>query len=191
MRSRWLIGTIVIIFLIMIVAAFVQQPKISPVKQNPPMVMKTYTDPAKVFSVSVPSTWSTTPSTATSTTGLKTAHPVTQTMQITQFTKPAEMGLTVQVLSGKPTCPLQEKLTTTVAGLPAAFNPAISTYTIPTQTATILVSFAYPGTNSFHGPLQASQPTPFPQATVAADKQLVFAMLKTLTFPNLKSFSCN
>ena len=191
MRSRWLIITIVVIFLAMIVAALLQQPKVSPSEQNSPVVLKTYSDPGKVFAVSVPSTWNITPSTATSTTGLNTAHPVKQTRQITQFTKPAEMGFTVQVMSGQPSCPLQEKLTTTVAGLPASYDPGTSTYTIPTTTATVLVSLAYPGTNSFHGPLQTTRPTPIPQATVAADKQFVFSLLKTLTFPTLKPFSCS
>ncbi|MGI8419028.1 MAG: hypothetical protein ACR2LN_00105 [Candidatus Levyibacteriota bacterium] len=189
MRTKWLILIIVGIVSVMLAAAWIQRPKAAPA-QIQQVVMRTYTDPGKVFSVAVPSTWSITPSSGSSTTGLNSTHPLHQAIQITQFTKPAEMGLTVQVLSGQPACPLAEKPTTTVGGLPASYNPAIYTWSIPTTNTTVLVSVAYPGTNSFHGPLRSAQPTPLPKATVDADKHLVLTLLKSLSFSDLKPLVC-
>lgn len=189
MKPLWLMLIIVGIVGVMLLAGWIQQPKSTSI-QNAPISMKIYKDPDNVYMLSVPSNWQQTKSTATSTTGLKTARAEQHTIQVTQFTKPAEMGVTIQVISGQPSCPLAAKPNSTLAGLPAFYNPANYTWTIPTTTQTVLVSVAYPGTNSFHHPPFKVQPTPFPAATVEADKQLVKSILNSLRFSELKPLMC-
>ena len=162
-----------------------EQPTVTPVPQ-----MKTYKDSSNYFSITAPDNWTSTKRVATSTTGLKTTHPVTTQIEITQIYVPADMGVTVQVYKTPPTCPLVQKPTTTLAGLPASYNDAIHTWTIPTTTALVSVSIAYPGSGGFHGPARQVQPTAVPQSVVDADKKLLEQILTTLKLNNLQPFSC-
>ena len=189
MNTKWLIITIVLVIGGLLLIAGLQKP-MGTQQKNQRIVLKTYKDPNNVYTIKIPSNWTKNESVATSTTGLKTDHPVKSEIQVSQFTKPAEMGITVQVIKGQPICPLSYKTSTKLAGLPAAYDPSIYTWTIPTTTATVMVSVAYPGTNSFHGPMQKVQPTPFPEAKIKADKKLVTARLASLKFNGLKPFSC-
>lgn len=187
MQTKWLALTIILIVFGLGVAGWLQQPKIAP-SENQSVSLHTYKDPQNVFTVSVPTNWTTKTSTASSTTGLHSAHPVQQSIQVTQLTKPAEAGLTMQVINGTPTCPAG-KPETTIAGLPAYYNPAIYTWTIPTTTNTILISAAYPGTNSFHQ--RRNQPVPtYSETTIAEDKKLVMTALASLKLNNLEPLPC-
>lgn len=188
MQTKWLSLTIVIILLVLLVAGWLQQPKIAPANETGKV--KTYTDPNKVFTISVPEPWSTKTSTASSTIGLNTSLPVQQNIKVTQFSKPAEMGVTIQVIDGIPTCPTNEKANATIGGLPAYYNQAIYTWKLLTTTNTILISAAYPGTNSFHGRDHEKAKT-YSDETIANDKKLVMATISSLTFPNIKALDCN
>ena len=191
MKTKWLVLSIIGILVLLLIAGWLQGPATKKTQTEKPVTMQKYIDPENVYTVSVPSNWTKSNTTATSTTGLKTGHPVQQDIKVTQFTKPAEMGFTVQVISGPPTCPLQNKPNTSLAGLPAFYNPANYTWTISATTATVLVSIAYPGTNSFHRPLTQAQAPPYPVVTINADKALVRSMLNSLTFPELRPLTCN
>jgi hypothetical protein len=160
------------------------------IKKEPPVTMKTYHDPDNTFSVQFPSNWTTRRSAATNTVGIKTGNPQSQEVIVTQFSVPAEMGVTVQTYKGQPTCPFAKPLNTTLAGLPTTYDEAHQQWIVPTTNATIVVSIAYPGNGGFKGPVMQSQPTVVPQSTIEADKKLLEKILSTLKLSNLKPFSC-
>ena len=193
MKKKLIIVLVVIIVMTGIILSdrFFLQPdeKSAPVTKNP-VTMRTYHDPDNNFSIQVPSNWTTRQSTATNTTGLNTPSPRSQEVTITQFTVPAEMGVTVQTYKGQPTCPFAKPLNATLAGLPATHDEANQQWIVPTTNATIVVSIAYPGNGGFKGPVMQSQPTTVPQSVIDADKKLLEKILSTLKLSDLKPFSC-
>jgi hypothetical protein len=193
MKKNLIIVLVVIVVVTGIILSdrFLLQPdKVSTPITKTPVTMKTYHDPENNFSIQIPSNWTIRQSIATNTTGLNTPTPRTQEVTITQFTVPAEMGVTVQTYKGQPTCPFAKPLNTTLAGLPAAYDEANQQWIIPTTNATMVVSIAYPGNGGFKGPVMQSQPTVVPQSTIDADKKLLEKILSTLQLSNLKPFGC-
>lgn len=149
---------------------------------------KTYTDPLNVYTISVPQKWTITKSNAQNTVGQNTNHPQTQQIEVTAFYLPKHYGLSIQVIQGKPQCPLPT-LDSKLAGFPAAYDSLAHDWTIPTTTATIQVGISYPGPGRYNNPFDNASISVSPQ-TIEKDKQLLLNVLKSLSLGHLKPLHC-
>ena len=186
--KKWIIISIIVIIVGSIAFDYLRPiPSAKPVT-TPVTKLKTYQDSGKYYTIKVPSNWQAKETIATSTTGMKSGHPVNQQIEVTQYYLPEQMGITVQVYKGQPACPLPYRLTTFVDNLPAAYDPVHLMWTIPTTTATIAFSYAYPG-NGYHN-LQTVAPTAIPKAVMDADQKIIAESLTTFLPKDLKPFQC-
>ncbi len=151
--------------------------------------MKTYTDSLHYVKLRVPTKWTAEQEVATNTTGLNTPNPVTQQVEISQLYVPKTEGITIQVYNGTPTCPLDQPLTTKLAGFPAAHDDTFNTWTIPANKATVTVSITYPGSVIHVAPENA--PTAPEPSVVELYKSDVMDVLNTMELNNLTPFSCS
>lgn len=149
-----------------------------------------YEDTGKYFSIRAPINWSVNENTAVNTTGLNTNLPKSQNVEIITFSVPARMGITIQIYQGAPSCPLTEKLTSSLAGLPASYSETLHRWIIPTADAVIAASIAYPGSGGYYGFANKSRFQNFPQSVAEADKKLVESVLTSLKINNPQPFTC-
>lgn len=159
-------------------------------KPTPSVGKKVYTDPLYDFKITIPGNWVTQQGQGTGITGQHTAHPVTQQVEVSQLYIPPEEGITIQVYTGVPTCPLETTLTTTLAGFPASYDSTMQTWTIPTTKATLVISLSYPGGRMFRLPPSQAGATPIPSVVAQQNEAYVMNVLKTLKLTNLTPFSC-
>ena len=193
-QNKWWILVIILVVFFIPAILFLNTKKPEPVvksKPTPPVGEKIYTDTLHVFKITIPGNWTTTQSEGTNTTGLNTAHPVTQQIEITQLYIPPEEGITIQVYKGVPTCPLAVNTpTTTLADFPAFYDPIRQIWTIPTTKATLMISISYPGSKMFHLPPSQTRATPVPSIVAQQNEAYVMKVLKTMKLTNLTPFSC-
>lgn len=190
MKKKFLIILIILAvvgFIVLMDKLYLKQPA-HPSSSAPAVTLKSFTDYGKFYSVKVPSNWQIHQSTATNTIGIKTNHPTKQQIEITQFTLPAEAGVTVQVYKGQPLCPILLPMNTMVSHLPASFDSVKHEWFIPTTNATILVKYDYPGSGGFYGPLRAVSPVP--QAVLNADMKTINGILQSFALIHSQPFSC-
>ncbi len=180
----------VVVIMVLIIVWKNTTPKLNTSTDNQPLKMKSYTDSGKYFSIKIPENWTSSERIAQNTTGLNTDNPIRQQVEITQLYIPAVIGVTIQVYKGQPTCPPAQPITTTFAGLPAAYSEANHTWTIPTTQATLVVSTANSKSGGFQGPAKKVQPTDVPQSVMDADRKLLEEIISTFKPNNLQPFSC-
>jgi hypothetical protein len=191
-KKKWvLIAVVALVLLIVIRIIIVSNSQVTvPTPSTAAVGTQLFSDSAKYFYIKVPSTWTTTQTVATATTGEHTANPKTQNIEISQMYLPNQVGVTVQVYEGAPTCPLAYTINATLGGYPASYNPLTHQWVIPTTVGTIAIGIAYPGSGGFHEPMQLSAPTPVGALTVTQDELLLKDVLATFTPINLIPFSC-
>jgi hypothetical protein len=177
-----------IVLIILIVVLFNRQSQT--MSQPSPTGTKVFSDAAKLYYLTVPSSWQTTQTVATETTGLHTPNPKTTRIEISQMYVPAQVGVTVQAYLGTPTCPLPAAINTTLGGYPASYDQNMHQWMIPTTAATFYITTAYPGSGGFHTPLTQVAPTMVPQTTVIQDQLQLKDILGSFTPINLVPFSC-
>ena len=117
-------------------------------KQNIPMrppahlviTKKSYSDPGNHFTVSVPSNWNSTSGYGNQTTGIGTAQEETTSLEDTNLSA-GRVGLNFSVYEKTPYCKTAEKPDTTIAGMPAYFNPQHYSWIINTTDSTIVLGY--------------------------------------------------
>jgi hypothetical protein len=141
------------IILVMLIISLVRyiSAKEASVSQVPASTSKIYHDPGNHFTITVPSVWQATENTAINTTGLNTARPITQYSEINTLMS-GEVGVTVQVNEEAQVCDSTFMPNTTIAGLPAVYNPTHLSYTIQTTNAQYVLYTFYPGASILHAP---------------------------------------
>jgi hypothetical protein len=206
-RQRTLILALVIVcFVCLLILAFVKNQTQTPTTQmtstNFPVnsssssVIKnaatstTYKDSQNYFSISIPTNWRTESTSGTNTFIDPTSQqPVTQQIEISKLYLSDREGITIQVYQGVPVCPFKQSLDTTLAKLPASYDAATETWSIPTTTATVTVSVFYPGSNfNYHMQNTDSQRS---TTEMENNKRFIMGILSTLALPNLSPYSCN
>jgi hypothetical protein len=169
-KNRFTIIALTIVVLVLIVGGTLllrgRQQRVS----APSLVMKSYTDPDNYFSIQTPSTWRVATNSGSGTVGIGTANQITQKVEIAQFVsnQGTRVGLSVQVYEGQPACAYLKAPNTTFANLPAFFDGQ-SLWIIPTQTATYVIAYHYPGAN----PREPASNLTVPQALITAEKRVL------------------
>ncbi len=152
---------------------------------------KIHTDTDNKFSVKIPGNWKESETNATNRTGIGTAGEKTQKIEISQLYDPAtQIGITVQVYEGAPSCVDVKKPTTTLAGLPATYDSTLRLWTIPTKDATYVVNYYFPGISVFHAPKRFIFPSSVPQKEFEANQMQMEALLKSFVFKNAQPLLC-
>src|ERR1700688_3493423 len=113
-HKRWILAAIIVLLCMVVILFFYRSKPTASIKPTPSVGEKVYTDPLHDFRITVPGDWVTQQEQGTGITGQHTAHPVTQQVEISQLYIPPEEGITIQVYTVVPTCPLESKLTTTM-----------------------------------------------------------------------------
>jgi hypothetical protein len=156
---------------------------------TPPLLsstkMKLYTDANNNFSIEIPENWETTNTTSQGTTGINTGHPITQQIETSQMYLPGKIGVTIQIYSGKPACPLNQPITTHLANLPASYDATQHAWTFFTTNSTVVITIAYPGSGGF----MEDTTTPSPQE-VNQDVKLIQQVLQTLKLTHTQPLNC-
>jgi len=192
LKRKWVVVAVIAIVLLVIIRIIVVSN--SQVAVPAPAInasgTQLFSDNGKYYYIKVPSTWTTSQTVATATTGEHTATPKTQNIEISQMYLPNQVGVTVQVYEGAPTCPLGYTINSTLGGYPASYNQLNHQWVIPTTVGTIAIGIAYPGSGGFHEPMQLNAPTPVAPLTVTQDQLLLKDVLATFTPINLVPFTC-
>lgn len=188
-KRKLLISLALIIFLVL-GAIFVLLRQTPTQQQKPLPNQTTYTDQGKFFSIQIPRSWTTSADVAQGETGIGTDHMTTQNIEETQLGTNDGFGVAIQAYEGTPACPLSQPLTTTLAGLPASYDPLLNAWTIPTTKALIIVTIAYPGSNEIHHGLMQDIPTPVPAVVTEQNRKSIMNILNTLNLTNLVPFKC-
>jgi hypothetical protein len=193
MKKKWVLIAVIAVALLIIIRLIVAgSTSTQPASSNSSTsnAYQVFSDNKKYFYIKVPSTWTTTQTVATETTGLHTANPKTQDIEISQLYLPDQLGVTVQVYEGTPDCPLSSPINSTLAGYPASYNQAAHRWIVPTTVGNVVLSIAYPGSGGFHEPAWTVSPTPVPQELTTEDQLLLKNILSTFTPINLVPFNC-
>jgi hypothetical protein len=162
-------------------------------KQSTPtpnkFVTRVYRDKGNFFTIQIPKDWKTSEAMAQGTTGIGTNQQSTQNIEEEQLTWENGTGIAIQIYEGTPSCPLNQPLTTTLAGFPASYDSNYNTWTVPTTKALITITISYPGSGIQHNMVQNAQTLP-QSLDGERDKAVVTNVLKTLAFTELTPFRC-
>ncbi len=150
---------------------------------------KTYTDPQRYFTITIPNTWQIQTNTAVAKTGIGTKQPTLHTIEIVTLASGEHGGITAQTYEEKPSCTALLKPNTTLAGLPASYDPVKKIWTLSTQTATFVIGSYYPGSARFHGSLGRVIPSTS-QSEIDADQRVINSIITSFLPIRLQPPSC-
>jgi len=193
-RLRWVLLVIMcvgIVVILLIIKLYLSKSSSIHTSVHKSVTNNEYHDRGNYFHIQIPKNWQTSEDIAQSTTGLHTSKQATHNIEETQLELGHDTGIAINVYEGTSPCPLSQPLTTTIAGLPASYDPILDQWTIPTTQATITVTISYPGgSNSMIQPGFSQEVTIPPPSVVAQNKKNIMEILKTLKLANLVPLKC-
>lgn len=115
-----------------------------------PVTKIIYNDSDNYLTINIPLNWKRIIDFGSETRGLHTAQPTTTKLEVLSFSSPNKTGINVLVYEGIPSCANIQKSNTTLAGLPAYYDPKHTTWIINTANATYAIIYHYPGVGITH-----------------------------------------
>lgn len=152
--------------------------------------MKTYTDPANLFSIQIPESWQATENIGTQTYASGTPHERVLRVEVIQLISKENAGVNIQMNEGKASCDSVPPANTTLAGLPATYGAKNDSLKLFTNDAAYTISYIYPRVGKFYGPRRFVSPTSIVREELESNKAIIDAVINSFSPKNLSPLKC-